>query len=85
VVGRVSRARICGKIESLGASGLDDTGEYSLATAPRASSCSSPTAPAAVPATHHVDGYTPMNLEDLVRLVSQRLSPLGNRQSPTQQ
>ena len=88
----VDAARMGVKIESLAASGLDDTGEYiwrQLAEITQGQFLFLTYGPSGGPGdttTHHVDGYTPMNLEDLVvRLVSQELSPLGNRQPPTQQ
>ena len=88
----VDAARMGVKIESLAASGLDDTGEYiwrQLAEITQGQFLFLTYGPSGGPGdttTHHVDGYTPMNLEDLVvRLVSQELSPLGTRQPPTQQ
>jgi hypothetical protein len=88
----VDAARMGVKIESLAASGLDDTGEYiwrQLAEITQGQFLFLTYGPTGGPGdttTHHVDGYTPMNLEDLVvRLVSQELSPLGARKPPAQQ
>lgn len=76
------------KIESLAASGLDDQGEYvwrqvaELTMGQFLFLTYGPDGGPGDTTTHHVNGYTPMNLDDLiVGLVSQELSPAGGQSS----
>lgn len=75
-------ARLGIKIESLAASGLDDQGEYvwrQLAQITLGQFLFLTYGPNGGPGdttTHHVNGYTPMNLDDLImNLVAQEVSP----------
>ena len=78
-------ARLGIKIESLAASGLDDQGEYvwrqvaEITLGQFLFLTYGPNGGPGDTTTHHVNGYTPMNLDDLVvGLVAQELSPGGN-------
>jgi hypothetical protein len=80
------------KIETLAASGLDDQGEFvwrQIAEITMGQFLFLTYGPSGVPGddnSHHVTGYAPMNLDDLVvGLVSQELAPLQRNQQQYQQ
>ena len=83
----VDAAKLGIKIETLAASGLDDEGEFIWRQLAEITSGQfmfltyGPNGGPGNDTTHHVSGYAPMNLDDLVvNLVSQELSPVDTYQ-----